>query len=184
MRPRSSEVGDEQVPSMRAWRVGVGALLLVLLPGCEYLPAELRSPKLPFRVSALKHEVTVQSAQGMGPAPFTVDQATAGSAEMRLRISNAAASAIQVVWTEGSLITADSLTYPVGVKVGQDGLRAEPTTIEPNGAVQVTVVALTKEGKPVASGGTSVEPPYRVGLKLTVEWEGGRWKGTVWIFVS
>lgn len=165
--------------------VGAGGLVaLSLLLGCQLLPADLRSPKLPFRFSPPKHEVTVQPAPGMGPAPFKVDQARAGPAEMRLTLSNTTASAIRVVWTEGILITADSITYPIGVKAGQDGLTSEPTTIEPNGMVRVTVIALTKDGKPVASGGKSFGPPYRVGLKLVVEAAGEQWKGTVWIFVS
>lgn len=165
--------------------VGVVVLgAVVLLSGCQLLPAELRSAKLPFRVSPLKHEVTLQPGPGMGPAPFRVDQAQAGPAEVKLTLSNPAVSAIRVIWAEGTLITADSITYPIGVKAGQDGLSTEPTTIEPNGMIRVTVIALSRDGKPVTSGGKSIGPPYRVGLKLTVETAEKTWKGTLWIFVS
>ncbi|MDD5559806.1 hypothetical protein [Candidatus Methylomirabilis sp.] len=128
--------------------------------------------------------MTVQSAQGMGPAPFKVDQANAGSAEVTLTLSNPTTSAIRVIWTEGTFITAESMSYPIGVKTGQDQPSTLPTIIEPNGTLRMTVVALAKDGKPVASGGKSIEPPYRVGLKLTVERSIERWKGTVWVFVS
>lgn len=165
--------------------VGVGGLgALLLLSGCQFLPPELRSIKSPIRLSPLKHEVTVQSAHGMGPAPFKIDQANAGSAEVSLTLSNPTASTIRVVWTEGIFITADSMSYPMRVKAGPDGSSTEPTTIEPNSTIRVTVIALAKDGKPVASGGKSVEAPYRVGLKLTVERSIERWKGTVWVFVS
>jgi hypothetical protein len=50
--------------------------------------------------------------------------------------------------------------------------------------VQVTVIALAKDGKPVGGQSKSMEPPYRVGLKVTVETSGEKWKGTVWVFVS
>jgi hypothetical protein len=120
----------------------------------------------------------------MGPAPFKVDQANAGSAEVTLTLSNPTTSAIRVIWTGGTFITADSMSYPIGVKAGQDQPSTEPTIIEPNGTHRMTVVALAKDGKPVTSGGKSIEPPYRVGLKLTVERSIERWKGTVWVFVS
>ena len=165
--------------------VGVAGLVgLLLLPGCQFLPPELRSVKSPIRMSPLKHEVTVQPAQGMGPAPFKIDQANAEAAEVKLTLSNPTASAIRVVWTEGTFITADSITYSIGVKTGQDGSSTEPTIIEANSTIRVTVIALTKDGKPVASGGKSIEAPYRVGLKLAVERSIERWKGTVWVFVS
>jgi hypothetical protein len=60
----------------------------------------------------------------------------------------------------------------------------DPTTIEPKGLVQVTVIAVAKDGKPVFGAGKSMEPPYRVGLKVTIETSGEKWKGTVWVFVS
>ena len=165
--------------------VGVAGLVgLLLLPGCQFLPPELRSVKSPIRMSPLKHEVTVQPAQGMGPAPFKIDQANAEAAEVKLTLSNPTASAIRVVWTEGTFITADSIVYSIGVKTGQDGPSTAPTTIEANSTIRVTVIALTKDGKPVASGGKSIEAPYRVGLKLAVERSIERWKGTVWVFVS
>lgn len=165
-----------------------GLLALLLLSGCQlirqFVPPELRSIKSPIRLSPFKHEVTVQSAPGMGPAPFKVDQANAGSAEVTLTLSNPTTSVIRVIWTEGTFITADSMSYPIGVKPGPDRSSTEPTTIEPNGTLRMTVVALAKDGKPVVSGGKSIEPPYRVGLKLTVERSIERWKGTVWVFVS
>ena len=165
--------------------VGVGGLAaLLLLSGCQFLPPELRSIKSPIRMSPLKHEVTVQSAQGMGPVPLKIDQANAGSAEVSLTLSNPTASPIRVVWAEGIFITADSMSYPIGVKVGLDGSSTEPTIIEPNSPIRVTVIALAKDGKPVASGGKSIEAPYRVGLKLAVESSIERWRGTVWVFVS
>ncbi|MBI2902826.1 MAG: hypothetical protein HYY12_04475 [Candidatus Methylomirabilis oxyfera] len=172
------------------WRrvAGAGGLAaLLLLSGCQFLPAELRKPKLPFRMSPLKHEVTLQPAPGMGPAPFKVDQAQASPAEVKLTFSNPATSAIQVLWAEGTFITADSITYSIGVKGGpgqKGGAVSDPTTIEPKALVQVIVIALTKDGRPVGAAGKPMEPPYRVGLKLTVETSGEKWKGTLWIFVS
>ncbi len=164
-----------------------GLLLLLLLAGCEYLPAHLRSPKLPFRMSPLKYEVTLQPAPGMGPAPFKVDQAQAGPAEMKLTLSNPSDAAVRVVWAEGTFITADSIAYPIGVKGGaggKGGTSPDPTTIDPKGQAQVTVIAITQEGQPVAREGKSMDPPYRVGLKLRVDTAGGTWKGTLWVFVS
>ncbi len=164
-----------------------GFLLLLLLAGCDYLPAHLRSPKLPFRMSPLKHEVTIQPGPGMGSAPFKVDQAQAGQAEVKLTLSNPAGSAIRVIWTEGTFITADSIMYPIGLRGapgGRSGSSPEPTTIDSKGQVHVTVVAVTQEGQPVAPEGKSIDPPYRVGLKLTVETQGKAWKGTLWVFVS
>ena len=170
---------------------GVGGLVaLVLLGGCQLLqllPPEVRSPKMPFRMSPLKHEVTLQSGPGMGPAPFKVDQAKAGPAEVKLTLSNPAGSSIRVVWAEGTFITADSITYPIGLKGSPSqkaGSSPEPTTIDSKGQVQVTVVAVTKDGQPVAPAGKPMEPPYRVGLKLTVETGDKTWKGTLWVFVS
>ncbi len=170
---------------------GIGGLLaLVLLGGCQLLqlvPPEIRSPKMPFRMSPLKHEVTLQPAQGMGSAPFKVDQAQAGPAEVKLTLSNPAGSSIRVVWAEGTFITADSITYSIGLKGSPSqkaGSSPEPTTIDSKGQVQVTVVALTKDGQPVAPAGKPMEPPYRVGLKLTVETGDKTWKGTLWVFVS
>ena len=164
--------------------VGVAGLVgLLLLSGCELLPAEFRSVKSPIRLSPLKHEVTVQPAHGMGPAPFKIDQAKAGAAEVQLTLSNPTTSTLRVIWAEGTFITADSISYAIGVKTDRDGSPTEPTTIEPNGSVRMTVIALGKDGKPVASGGKSVEAPYRVGLKLTAERGITRWKGTVWVFV-
>ena len=164
-----------------------GIIVFLSFSGCQYLPAELRSPKLPFRISPLQHEVTLQPAPGMGPAPFKVDQAKAGPAEVRLTLSNPAASSIRIVWTEGSFITADSITYQIGLKGGpgqKPGLSPEPTIIDSKGRVDVTVVAVTKDGQPVAPAGKPMEPPYRVGLKLTVETGDKTWKGTLWVFVS
>jgi hypothetical protein len=60
-----------------------GLTALLLLGGCQLLqlvPPELRSPKMPFRMSPYKHEVTLQPAPGMGPAPFKVDQGPTASA--------------------------------------------------------------------------------------------------------
>jgi hypothetical protein len=185
--------GRGEIISRNVWLkvVGVGGLLaLLLFWGCQLLqlvPPELRSPKMPFRMSPLKHEVTLQPAPGMGPAPFKVDQAQASPAEVKLTLSNPGASAIRVLWTEGTFITADSITYPIAVKgvPGQKGgVASDPTTIEPKGLVQVTVIAVAKDGKPVVAAGKSMEPPYRVGLKVTVETSGEKWKGTVWVFVS
>lgn len=164
-----------------------GLFVLLLLSGCQYLPKELRSPKLPFRMSPFKHEVTLQPAPGMGPAPFTVDQAQAGPGEVKLTLSNPAVSPIRVVWAEATFITADSITYQIGLKGGpgqKAGSSPEPTTIESKGRVQVTVVAVTKEGQPVVPEGRSIEPPYRVGIKLTVQTSEKPWKGTLWVFVS
>jgi len=173
-------------------RIGeVGGLVaLLLLGGCELLqllPPEIRSPKMPFRMSPLQHEVTLQPAPGMGLAPFKVDQAKAGPAEVKLTLSNPAASSIRIVWTEGSFITADSITYAIGLKGGpgqKPGSSPEPTTIDSKGRVDVTVVAVTKDGQSVAPEGKPMEPPYRVGLKLTVETGDKTWKGTLWVFVS
>lgn len=162
----------------------VGLVALLLLAGCQFLPPELRSLKSPIRLSPLKHEVTVQPVPGMGPAPFKIDQANAGSAEVTLTLSNPTATTIRVVWTEGTFITADSIMYSIGVKTDKDGPSARPTIIEPNSTIRVTVIALASDGKLVASGDKSVEPPYRVGLKFTVERSIERWKGTVWVFVS
>jgi hypothetical protein len=164
--------------------VGVAGLVgLLLLSGCEFLPAEFRSVKSPIRLSPLKHEVTVQPAHGMGPAPFKIDQARAGSAEVQLTLSNPTTSTIRIVWTEGTFITADSIVYSIGVKTDRDGSSTEPTIIEANSTIRVTVIALAKDRKPVTSGDKSVEAPYRVGLKLTAERALERWKGTVWVFV-
>jgi hypothetical protein len=185
--------GRGKIVSRNVWLkvVGVGGLLtLLLLGGCQLLqlvPPELRSPKMPFRMSPLKHEVTLQPAPGMGPAPFKVDQAQASPAEVKLTLSNPGASVIRVLWTEGTFITADSITYPIGVKGGpgqKGGVASDPTTIEPKGLVQVTVIAVAKDGKPVVAAGKPMEPPYRVGLKVTIETSGEKWKGTVWVFVS
>lgn len=173
----------------RIGRAG-GLLALVLLGGCQLLqllPPEVRSPKMPFRMSPLKHEVTIQAGPGMGPPPFKVDQAQAGRAEVKLSLSNPTGFPIRVVWTEGTFITADSITYPIGVKGGsgqQAGSSPGPITIESKGQVQVTLVAVTKDGQAVAPEGKSIEPPYRVGVKLTVETQGKPWKGTLWVFVS
>ena len=164
-----------------------GVLPLLLLSGCQYLPFNIKPPKPPFRMSPLKHEVTLQSAQGMGPAPFKVDQAQAGPVEVKLTLSNPAGSLVRVVWTEGTFISADSIAYPIGLKAGpghKGGSSPEPTTIDPKKQVQVTVIAVTKDGKPVAPAAKSMEPPYRVGLKLTIETPGQTWKGTLWVFVS
>jgi hypothetical protein len=123
----------------------------------------------------------------MGPAPFKVDQAQASPAEVKLTLSNPGASAIRVLWIEGTFITADSITYPIGVKGGPGqigGVASDPTTIEPKGLVQVTVIAVAKDGKAVVAAGKPMEPPYRVGLKVTIETSGEQWKGTVWVFVS
>jgi hypothetical protein len=138
-------------------------------------------------MSPYKHEVTLQPAPGMGPAPFKVDQAQAGPAEVKMTLSNPAASPLRVMWAEGTFITADSISYPIGVKGGpgqKEGASSGPTTVEPNGLVQVTVIALSRDGKPVVAQAKSMEPPYRVGLKITVETSGEKWKGTVWVFVS
>lgn len=164
-----------------------GALPLLLLAGCQYLPFHIKPPKPPFRMSPLKHEVTLQPAQGMGPAPFKVDQAQAGPVEVKLTLSNPATSPIRVIWAEGTFISADSITYAIGLKAGlgqKGGAVSDPTTIDSKKQVQVTVIALTKDGKPVPPAAKSMEPPYRVGLKLTVETPGEKWKGTVWVFVS
>jgi len=178
------------VVSYGAWLrvLGAGGVLpLLLLSGCQYLPFNIKPPKAPFRMSPLKHEVTLQPAQGMGPAPFRVDHAQAGPVEVKLTLSNPAASPIRVIWSGGTFISADSIAYPIGLKAGPgrtDESSPDPTTIDSKKQVQVTVIALTKDGKPVAPAAKSMEPPYRVGLKLTVETPGDGWKGTVWIFVS
>jgi hypothetical protein len=160
---------------------------VALLAGCQYLPASLRAPKLPFRTSPLRHDVTVQPAPGMGPPPFTVDRAEAAATEVRLILANASGSPIRVVWREGTFIAADSIGYAIGVRAGASrngGLVSEPTTIDPGGKAQVTAIALTREGKPVSPTTVSVEPPFRIGLKLAVETAGMPWKGTLWVFVS
>lgn len=163
---------------------GVAGLVgLLVLSGCRLLPPELRTLKSPIRLSPIKHEVTVQPAQGMGPAPFKIDQAKAGSSEVQLTISNPTTSTVRMVWADGTFITADSISYAIGVRTDRDGLSTQSTTIEANGAVQMTVVALAKDGKLVTSVDKSIEAPYRVGLKLTVERGITRWKGTVWVFV-
>jgi len=167
--------------------VAGGFLLLLLLAGCDYLPAHLRSPKLPFRMAPLKHEVTLQPAPGSGPAPFKVDQAKAGPAEVKLTLSNPAGSSIRVIWTDGTFITADSIMYSIGLRGtpgGRSGSSPEPTTIDSKGQVSVTVIAVTKDGQPVTPEGKSIDPPYRVGVKLMVETQGKTWKGTLWVFVS
>ena len=64
------------------------------------------------------------------------------------------------------------------------GSSPEPTTIDSKGRVDVTAVAVTKDGQVVAPEGKPMEPPYRVGLKLTVETGDKTWKGTLWVFVS
>ena len=162
--------------------LGAGVLLVLLpLSGCQYLPFNIKPPKPPFRMSPLKHEVTLQPAQGMGPAPFKVDQAQAGATEVKLILSNPGASPIRVVWSEGTFISADSIPYSIGLKGASS---PDPTTIDSKKQAQVTVIAVTKEGRPVAPAAKSMEPPYRVGLKLTVETAEKAWKGTVWIFVS
>jgi hypothetical protein len=173
--------------SYRVWLrlVGAGGLMvLLMLPGCQFLPPEFRSIKPPIRLAPLKHEVTVQSAPGMGPAPFRIDQANAGSAEVQLTVSNPTASTIRIIWTEGKFITSDSIVYAIGVKSVEEGASTASTTIKANGTIQITVVALTKDGKPVVPEEKSIEAPYRVGLKLAIEHSIERWNGTVWIFVS
>lgn len=160
-----------------------GLVGLLLLSGCQFLPPELRSLKSPIRLSPLKHEVTIQPATGMGPAPFTVDQAKAGPTEAQLTLSNSTTSTIRVVWREGTFIAADSISYSIGVKTDRGGFSTEPTIIESNSSVRITVIALAKDGKSAASEGKSIEAPYRVGLKLTAERGIMRWKGTVWVFV-
>ena len=185
--------GREDVVPDSVWRrlVGIGGLAaLLLFWGCQllqFLPPEVRKPKPLFRMSPLKYEVTLQPAPGMGPAPFKVDQAQASPAEVKLTLSNPADSAVRVLWTEGTFITADSITYAIGLKGGpgqKGGVASDPTTIEPKGLVQVTVIAVAKDGKPVAAQGKPMGPPYRVGLKVTIETSGEKWKGTVWVFVS
>src|SRR3972149_9587883 len=160
--------GRGEIVSRNAWLkvVGVGGLLtLLLLGGCQLLqlvPPELRSPKMPFRMSPLKHEVTLQPAPGMGPAPFKVDQAQASPAEVKLTLSNPGASAVRVLWAEGTFITADSITYPIGVKGGpgqKEGVASDATPIEPRGRVQGTFIAVARAGKPVVAAGKPVEPP-------------------------
>lgn len=166
----------------------IGFVSLLLLSGCQgirqFIPPELRSIKPPIRLEPLKHEVTVQSASGMGAAPFKIDQANAGSAEVMLTISNPTASTIRVIWTEGTFITADSIVYPIGVKTDRHEASTAPTIIGANSTIHVTVIALAKDGKPVTPASKSIEAPYRVGLKLIVERALDRWKGTVWVFVS
>lgn len=169
--------------SSRIMRVAV-VMTLLFLTGCPFIPPELRSLKSPIKWSPPKHEATVQPASGMGPAPFKIDQAQARAAEATLTLSNPTTSPIRVVWTGGWFIAADSIVYSIGVKTDRDRVSTEPTTIEANSSVRVTVVALTADGKPVASVGKSLDPPYRVGLKLVVERLLDRWRGTVWVFVS
>jgi hypothetical protein len=173
-------VGDRVVS--RAVNVA-GALGLLLLSGCQFLPPELRTLKSPIRLTPFKHEVTVQPARGMGPAPFKIDRAKAGSAEAQLTVSNPDTSAIRVVWAEGTFITAESISYAIGVKTDRDGLSTQPTIIEANSTIQMTVVAIGKDGKSVAAESKSIEAPYRIGLKFTAERGLTRWKGTVWVFV-
>lgn len=161
--------------------VGLGVLLLV--SGCQFLPPELRTLKSPIRLTPYKHEVTIQPDSGSGPAPFKIDSAKAGPAEVQLTLSNPTTSTIRVVWAEGTFITAESLSYAIGVKTDRDGPSREPTIIEAHSTIRVTVIAITKDGKSTASGSTPIEPPYRVGLKLSAERGLTRWKGTVWVFV-
>ena len=164
-----------------------GPVVLLLLTGCQYLPFNIKPPKPPFRMSPLKHEVTIQGAPGMGPAPFKVDQAQAGLVEVKLTLSNPTGAPIRMVWSEGTFISADSVSYAIGVKGVADpktGPSPGRTTVDAKKQVQVTVIAITKDGKPVAPAVKSIEPPYRVGLKLTVETAEKAWKGTVWVFVS
>jgi beta-lactamase regulating signal transducer with metallopeptidase domain len=162
---------------------GLGLVGLLLLAGCQFLPPELRTLKSPIRFTPFKHEVTVQPARGMGTAPFTIDRAKAEWAEVQLTVTNPTTSAIRVVWAEGTFITAESIPHAIGVKNDRDGLSTEPTIIEANSTIRITVMAITKDGKPIASGSKSIEAPYRVGLKLTAERGLTRWKGTVWVFV-
>jgi hypothetical protein len=140
-------------------------------------------------MSPLKNEVTIQAAAGMGPAPFKVDQAQAGMIEVKLTLTNSTGVPIRLIWAEGNFISAESLTYGIGLRGGPDPKAAPlpspgPTTIDAKKQVQVTVVAIAKDGTPVAPPAKSIEPPYRVGLKLTVDSAGKAWKGTVWVFVS
>lgn len=176
------EVVAENVRLSRVARVA-GLVGLLLLSGCQFLPPELRTLKSPIRLSPPKHEVTVQPAKGMDPAPFKIDHAKAGSAEVQLTISNPTTSTIRIAWAEGTFITADSISYAIGVKTDRDQFSAQSTIIEPNSAVHVTLVALAKDGKPVVPEGKSIEAPYRVGLKVTAERGITRWRGTVWVFV-
>jgi hypothetical protein len=164
---------------------GAGVCILSLLSGCDALPFTIKPPKPPFRMSPLKHEVTIQPAPGMGPAPFAVERAHASSTEVSLVLSNRSAGPIRILWRDGLFISTDSITYALGLKAGpQVAAVPEPTTIASKGTVQVTVVAVTRDGKPATGDPASVEPPYRVGLKLVVEAPERSWKGTVWIFVS
>jgi len=173
----------ERVRLLRVARIA-GAVGLLLLSGCQFIPPELRTFKSPIRLSPLKHEVTVQPAKGMDPAPFKIDHAKAGSAEVQLTISNPTSSTIRIAWTNGIFITADSISYAIGVKTDRDRFSTQPTTIEPNSTVQVTLVAIGKDGKPVVPVGKSIEAPFRVGLKVTAERGIMQWRGTVWVFVS
>lgn len=156
---------------------------LLLLSGCQFLPPELRTLKAPIRLSPFRHEVTIQPSRGMGPAPFTVDQARAKAAEVQLTLSNPTTSTIRVVWGEGTFITADSLAYAIGVKTEGGEPSTRPTLIEANSTVRVTVIAVAKDGKSVTPDDKSIDAPYRVGLKLTAEQGITSWKGTVWVFV-
>jgi hypothetical protein len=119
----------------------------------------------------------------MGPAPFKIDQAKAGSAEVQLTVSNPTTSTIRLVWTEGTFITAESISYAMGVKTDRDGSSTEPTIIEANSTIRMTVIAIIKDDKSKVSGSKPIEAPYRVGLKLIAERGLTRWKGTVWVFV-
>ncbi|MDE2059709.1 MAG: hypothetical protein KGL31_00965 [candidate division NC10 bacterium] len=184
MRGKAEEVVKISSERDLARVAGVAGLMgLLLLSGCQFLPPELRSLKSPIRLSPLKHEVTVQPATRMGPAPFTVDQAKAEPAEVQLTLSNPTTSTIRLVWTEGTFIAADSISYSIGVKTDRGGLSTEPTIIESNSTIRITVIALAKDGKLAVSRGKSIEAPYRVGLKLIAERGITRWKGTVWVFV-
>ena len=161
----------------------VGLVGLLVVSGCQFLPPELRTLKSPIRLTPFRHEVTVQPARGMGPAPFTIDSAKAKATEVQLTLSNPTTSTIRLVWREGTFITAESIPNNIGVKTDRDGSSTASTTIEPNSTVRMTVIALPKDGKAIAPGSAAIEPPYRVGLKLTVERGLTRWKGTVWVFV-
>lgn len=161
--------------------VELGGLLAI--SGCQLLPPEFRTLKSPIRFSPFKHEVTVQPARGMGPAPFKIDSAKAKSTEVQLTLSNPTSSTIRLVWKEGTFITAESIPYDIAVKTDRDGSSTTPTILEPDSTVRMTVIALPKDGTAISPASASIEPPYRVGLKLTAERGLTRWKGTVWVFV-
>jgi hypothetical protein len=181
---RAEEEAENLGDRVLSRAVNVSGLVgLLLLSGCQLLPPELRTLKSPIRLTPFKHEVTVQPARGMDPAPFKIDRAKAGSADVQLTFSNPTTSTIRVVWAGGTFITAESLSYAIGVKTDRDGLSTEPTIIEANSTIQMTVIAIDKDGKSVATGSKSIEAPYRVGLKFTAEHGLTRWKGTVWVFV-